>query len=42
MQSFVTDRTEEGNTENVFMTDFLSEVSLATDQDRSDATPTRK
>lgn len=36
VQSFVTDRTEEGNTENVFMTDFLSEVSLATDQDRSD------
>jgi len=36
VQGFVADRTEEGSTENVFMSDFLSEVSLATDQDKAD------
>lgn len=42
VQEFVTTRLEEGNTENLDMESFLSEVSLATDQDANDETPEAK
>ena len=36
VKEFVSNKLEEGNTENIALTDFLAEVSLATDQDTQD------
>lgn len=36
VKEFVSNKLEEGNTENISLTDFLAEVSLATDQDTQD------
>ncbi len=36
VQEFVSDKIQEGNTDNIFMPDFLGEVSLATDQDEEE------
>lgn len=36
VKEFVSNKLEEGNTENISLTDFLTEVSLATDQDTQD------
>ncbi|MBR5331952.1 MAG: UvrD-helicase domain-containing protein [Muribaculaceae bacterium] len=36
VKEFITNKLEEGNTENISLTDFLAEVSLATDQDTQD------
>lgn len=41
-RSFVADKIEQGDAENVSLRDFLSEVSLATDQDMDDETPEEK
>lgn len=40
VQEFVATRFEEGNDEDVFMTNFLSDVSLSTDQDENDGVTT--
>ncbi len=40
VQQFVSTRYEEGNDESIFMTNFLSDVSLATDQDENDGITT--
>ncbi len=42
VQEFVATKLEEGDTEHVDMESFLSEVSLATDQDTDDETPEAK
>ena len=36
VQVFVGEKTEQGDTDHIFMTDFLAEVSLATDQDEKE------
>lgn len=40
VREFVAARLEEGNEEGIFMTNFLSDVSLATDQDKDDGVTT--
>lgn len=42
VQEFVSTKLEEGDTEHIDMESFLSEVSLATDQDNDDETPEAK